>query len=97
MGLLFRKKISKIVTPERVGTLLGPTKYDPETTEQLEAVGLVRGLAWTMNGGEVMPVEVSTAKGSGALTLTGQLGSVMQESAQAALFLAAVLLSYCRA
>jgi ATP-dependent Lon protease len=45
-------------------------------------------LAWTIHGGEVMPIEVSLAKGSGGLTLTGQLGSVMQESAQAALFYA---------
>jgi ATP-dependent Lon protease len=68
--------------------LLGPTKYDPEMAEHSEAVGLVRGLAWTALGGEVMPIEVSLAKGSGSLTLTGQLGSVMQESAQAALFYA---------
>ena len=83
-----KKKIARSVTPDRVTQLLGPTKYDPEITEQREAEGLVRGLAWTMHGGEVMPVEVSVAKGNGGLTLTGQLGSVMQESAQAALFYA---------
>ncbi len=82
------KKLTKVIDAERVSQLLGPTKYDPETTEQREAVGLVRGLAWTSLGGEVMPVEVSTAKGTGGMTLTGQLGSVMQESAQAALFYA---------
>jgi ATP-dependent Lon protease len=83
-----KKKVVKTLDPDRITKLLGPTKYDPEVTEQREAVGLVRGLAWTTLGGEVMPVEVSLAKGSGGLALTGQLGSVMQESAQAALFYA---------
>ena len=81
-------KTSKVIDAVRVRKLLGVTKYDPEVTEQREAVGLARGLAWTIHGGEVMPVEVSLAKGSGVLTLTGQLGSVMQESAQAAMFYA---------
>jgi ATP-dependent Lon protease len=83
-----KKKLIKSVDAAKVSQLLGPTKYDPEVTEQREAVGLARGLAWTIHGGEVMPVEVSLAKGSGGLTLTGQLGNVMQESAQAALFYA---------
>jgi len=83
-----KKKLIKTVDSGKVSALLGPTKYDPEVAEQREAVGLARGLAWTIHGGEVMPVEVSLAKGSGGLTLTGQLGSVMQESAQAALFYA---------
>ncbi|MFN4896865.1 MAG: endopeptidase La [Pseudomonadota bacterium] len=83
-----KKKIQKTIEPALIGKLLGPTKYDPEVTEQLEAVGLVRGLAWTTLGGEVMPVEVSLAKGAGGLALTGQLGNIMQESAQAALFYA---------
>jgi ATP-dependent Lon protease len=83
-----KKKLIRVIDPAKVSQLLGPTKYDPETTEQREAVGLARGLAWTIHGGEVMPIEVSLAKGSGGLTFTGQLGSVMQESAQAALFYA---------
>jgi ATP-dependent Lon protease len=83
-----KKKLRKTIDPPVIGKLLGPTKYDPEMTEQREAVGLVRGLAWTTLGGEVMPVEVSLAKGSGVLALTGQLGNIMQESAQAALFYA---------
>ncbi len=82
------KKLNRTIDEVRVAALLGPTKYDPEVAEQNEAVGLVRGLAWTSLGGEVMPIEVSLAKGAGSLTLTGQLGSVMQESAQAALFYA---------
>lgn len=83
-----KRKITRTVDVTLVSKLLGSTKYDPEVTEQREAIGLARGLAWTIHGGEVMPVEVSLAKGGGALTLTGQLGSVMQESAQAALFYA---------
>lgn len=83
-----KKKVALKVTPESVTKLLGVTKFDPEETEKGPAIGLVRGLAWTIHGGEVMPVEASVAKGSGNLALTGQLGSVMQESAQAALFYA---------
>jgi ATP-dependent Lon protease len=83
-----KKKFARVIDEKRVAALLGPTKYDPEVAEHSEAVGLVRGLAWTALGGEVMPIEVSLAKGGGGLTLTGQLGSVMQESAQAALFYA---------
>jgi ATP-dependent Lon protease len=83
-----KKKLLKKIDVAQISKLLGPTKYDPEVTEQREAVGLVRGLAWTTLGGEVMPIEVSLAKGSGSLALTGQLGNIMQESAQAALFYA---------
>lgn len=81
------KVITKI-TEEQIKRFLGATKFDPEATENDPAVGLVKGLAWTVVGGEVMPVEVSISKGSGTLSLTGQLGNVMQESAQAALFYA---------
>lgn len=72
----------------QVAELLGPPEFDPEMTEEKEDTGLVQGLAWTVHGGEVMPIEASIAKGSGQLQLTGQLGNVMQESAQAALFFA---------
>jgi ATP-dependent Lon protease len=77
-----------LVTQDRIVTMLGPTRFDPELNEQKEDMGLVRGLAWTIHGGEVMPVEASIADGKGEVHLTGQLGSVMQESAQAALFYA---------
>jgi len=76
------------ITQAVVGELLGPTKFDPELRDSDETIGVARGLAWTVNGGEIMPVEASVARGSGTLSLTGQLGSVMQESAQAALFYA---------
>jgi ATP-dependent Lon protease len=83
-----KKKLNTKIDAKEVERLLGVTKYDPEETEKGDAVGLVRGLAWTIHGGEVMPIEVSVASGTGGLSLTGQLGSVMQESAQAALFYA---------
>ncbi|RIL09409.1 MAG: endopeptidase La, partial [Proteobacteria bacterium] len=87
-GYAESKKITQRVTSDTVRKLLGVTKFDPEVNEAKEAVGLVRGLAWTLAGGEIMPIEASLAKGKGALTLTGQLGNVMQESAQAAVFYA---------
>lgn len=81
-------KIQSRVDTKTVTRLLGVSKFDPEVNDRREAAGLVRGLAWTIHGGEVMPVEASVAKGNGQLSLTGQLGSVMQESAQAGLFYA---------
>ena len=81
-------KTRKVITTQLVRRLLGNTKFDPETQERNDLVGFVHGLAWTVHGGEVMPVEASVAAGAGKLTLTGQLGDVMQESAQAALFYA---------
>ncbi len=69
---------------------LGPPKYLPETElDTLSQPGLVVGLAWTEVGGELLHIETSIFPGKGKLTLTGQLGDVMKESAQAAL-------SYCR-
>lgn len=97
IGSLLRK-ITRIYVEEKrlisevdegvVRELLGVTKFDPELDEREDLVGMVRGLAWTVHGGEVLPVEVSTAKGKGVLSLTGQLGDVMQESAKAAMFYA---------
>jgi len=83
-----KKEIVSSVTVDLVREYLGPTKIDPETNEKADAVGLVTGLAWTIYGGETMMVEASIAKGKGVLILTGQLGDVMKESAQAAIFYA---------
>jgi ATP-dependent Lon protease len=83
-----KRRVTKRITEAAVSRFLGQTKFDPEMRDNRELVGLARGLAWTINGGEVMPVEVSVAKGNGTLNLTGQLGSIMQESAQAAVFYA---------
>ena len=81
-------RCSRKITPAVVREFLGITKYDPDSGEAKDLIGVARGLAWTAHGGELMPVEVSLARGKGDLALTGQLGSVMQESAQAAVFYA---------
>ena len=65
--------------------LLGPPKYKPDAVYPRDEVGLVRGLAWTSVGGEVLDVEVGVVEGTGKLELTGNLGSVMQESCKAAI------------
>ena len=73
------------VKPEKLEELLGPVKYKPDEERLHGEVGLVRGLAWTSVGGEILDVEVAVVDGSGKLQLTGNLGDVMKESAQAAL------------
>ena len=74
------------VTPELVQTLLGAPRFlDEEMEERTKNPGVAIGLAWTPVGGEVLLVEASRMAGTGALTLTGQLGDVMKESARAAL------------
>jgi ATP-dependent Lon protease len=83
-----RRKVHTRITPDIITKLIGPTKVDPELNQAKDMIGLARGLAWTIHGGEIMPVEASVAPGKGQLTLTGQLGDVMQESAQAAVFYA---------
>ncbi|MEE4136034.1 MAG: endopeptidase La [Desulforhopalus sp.] len=78
------------VTSKNLNRYLGPPKTIPESEmEKLEQPGLVTGLAWTEVGGEILQIEVNLMPGKGKLTLTGQLGEVMKESAQAAL-------TYCR-
>jgi len=78
------------VTVTAVGRFLGPVQYLPEEERSKDEVGLANGLAWTEVGGEVLSVETHKMKGKGNLTLTGHLGEIMKESAQAAL-------SYARA
>ncbi len=65
--------------------VLGPERYQPEVAERVATPGVVTGLAWTPMGGEILFVEATRMPGSGKLTLTGQLGDVMKESAQIAL------------
>ena len=65
--------------------LLGPARFKPDTVHPRDEIGLVRGLAWTQVGGEVLDVEVAVVPGSGKLELTGNLGEVMKESARAAI------------
>jgi ATP-dependent Lon protease len=74
------------VTPELVQTLLGAPRFlDEEMEERTKNPGVAIGLAWTPVGGEVLLVQASRMAGTSALTLTGQLGDVMKESARAAL------------
>jgi ATP-dependent Lon protease len=74
-----------VVGPKRVARLLGPPKFRHGTAESLDQVGLVTGLAWTELGGELLTVEATVLPGKGKLIITGKLGEVMQESAQAAM------------
>jgi ATP-dependent Lon protease len=74
-----------IVDAERVREMLGPIKFRQQGIGAESEVGLATGLAWTEVGGEVLQIEATLVKGRGGVTLTGKLGDVMQESAQAAL------------
>jgi ATP-dependent Lon protease len=74
-----------VVTPERLAELLGKPRYRLSRPGERSEVGVATGLAWTEVGGEILATEVSLMRGKGALTMTGQLGDVMQESARAAL------------
>jgi ATP-dependent Lon protease len=65
--------------------MLGPEKFYNETAERTEIPGVATGLAWTAAGGDILFIEATKMTGKGSLTLTGQLGDVMKESAQAAL------------
>ncbi len=73
------------ITPEKVVELLGPKKFYSEVAERLGRPGVATGLAWTPSGGDVLFIEATRMTGSKGLILTGQLGDVMKESAQAAL------------
>ncbi len=75
---------SLTVRAGKLEPLLGPARYKPERRGLRDEVGLVRGLAYTTAGGEVLDVEASVVPGSGKLELTGNLGDVMKESARAA-------------
>ncbi len=79
------KGFSEEITQEKVTEYLGVPKYRPLMAEEENEVGIATGLAWTEAGGELLVTEASLMPGKGALTLTGQLGDVMQESAQAAM------------
>lgn len=83
---LLNQNISKlIVSGKDIETYLGVRKYLPDRIPECDQVGLVTGLAWTSVGGETLEVEVNVMDGTGKLELTGNLGDVMKESAQAAL------------
>src|ERR1043165_3910266 len=75
----------EIVDAARVRDMLGPIKFRQQGIAAQSEIGLATGLAWTEIGGEVLQIEATLVKGRGGVTLTGKLGDVMQESAQAAL------------
>ena len=73
------------ITEKNLSDYLGTLRYTPGVHSQQDEIGVVNGLAWTEVGGEILEVEVNVMDGSGKLELTGNLGTVMQESAKAAL------------
>ncbi len=73
------------IDSELVQKLLGPVEFFPMTAEAKDEIGMATAIAWTENGGEIMPIEVLVISGKGNLQITGQIGDIMQESAQAAL------------
>src|SRR5579871_1993433 len=75
----------EVLTSENVNELLGVAKFRDSQVHEKSEVGLVTGLAWTEMGGTILQTEVQVLDGKGKMTATGQLGDVMQESAQAAL------------
>jgi ATP-dependent Lon protease len=78
------RDIRIVIKPEELHHYLGIPKYRKQKTEASSEIGVANGLAWTEFGGEILHIEVSLLRGRGRLTLTGKLGDVMQESAQAA-------------
>jgi ATP-dependent Lon protease len=75
----------KVIDKEDLETYLGPQQFLPELAQHSDEVGVVTGLAWTPSGGEILFVEATRMRGGGDLRITGQLGDVMRESAQAAM------------
>jgi ATP-dependent Lon protease len=84
-SIAMEEHFDKTVTEEVVQKVLGAEIFDEELYQGNEIAGVVTGLAWTQVGGEILFVESSLSKGKGSLTISGQLGDVMKESAMAAL------------
>ncbi len=95
IGTVFRKlardlletgdRSERIIDSEAVMRLLGVPRFKPDARREHHEVGMATGLAWTEVGGETLQIEINLMPGKGKLTITGKLGDVMQESAQAAL------------
>jgi ATP-dependent Lon protease len=79
------KTVPRRITADSLNKYLGPPPFLPTLAEEQDEIGVATGLAWTEGGGDMMAIEVTLMPGKGNLQLTGQLGDVMQESAQAAL------------
>jgi len=102
IGAVFRNAAMKIaegaaaavaIGPEDLRAILGQRKFENETAQRTSVPGVATGLAWTPVGGDILFIETSKVPGSGKLILTGQLGEVMKESAQAALTLAKIFMA----
>ena len=84
-AVAMEESFDKIITEDTVRKVLGAEIFDEELYQGNDIAGVVTGLAWTQVGGEILFVEASLSKGKGSLTISGQLGDVMKESAMAAL------------
>lgn len=84
-SVAMEEEYNKTINDNEVSKILGAERFDKEIYEDNELAGVVTGLAWTQVGGEILFVESSLSRGKGKLTLSGQLGDVMKESAIAAL------------
>lgn len=80
-----KKHYPKRITEPQIEKFLGPPEYQSMEAEKQDEIGVATAVAWTESGGEIMPVEVLLMDGKGTLQITGQVGDIMQESAQAAL------------
>ena len=78
-------EVHEVITDKSINKYLGPRKYRVGMQNSANEIGICTGLAWTEVGGDLLVVEVTTVPGKGKLTITGKLGDVMQESAQAAM------------
>jgi ATP-dependent Lon protease len=83
--MLVEKNCTEVITKENMEQYLGPRKFVDDEYDHRALVGITNGLAWTSVGGEILKIEAIIMPGKGRLLLTGQLGDVMKESAQAAL------------
>jgi ATP-dependent Lon protease len=84
-SIAMEEEYSKKITPTAVRKILGGEIFDKESYQDNSVAGVVTGLAWTSFGGEILFIETSLSRGKGKLTLSGQLGDVMKESAMTAL------------
>ncbi len=80
-----KKPAPKVIGPQSLAKYLGPPRFTEQRLNDTDEVGIATAIAYTDAGGDIMPIEVALMPGKGNLTLTGQLGEVMQESVQAAL------------
>ncbi len=80
-----KKNYPSRIVESAIEKYLGPPEYSPLDAETEDEIGVATSIAWTMAGGDIMPIEVALTEGKGNLQVTGQIGEVMQESAQAAM------------